>query len=794
MERTNLGFCHFQAQVKQIQAKFELRGYVKKAYSGFKGKVGKIFSTSEPDWPVPPTAPPGSPNVLVMLVDDLGFSDLGCFGSEIDTPSINTLAAEGVRYTNFHVNPMCSPTRASLLTGLNSHMAGMGHVAHFDPGFPGYAMELRENAVTMGDIFQSNGWASLMVGKWHLCKDSQLSEAGPKHSWPLQKGFERFYGILGGFTNFHHPHRLCEDNHAIDIDTYPEGYYFTDDLTDQAIKMIRELRSSHPHKPWFMYFSHGAVHAPLQAKETDIEKYRNKYESGWDEVRKLRFEKQKEIGVIPSDVELPKRNHEDNHAVKAWDELTEKEKGLFARYQEIFAAMVDNVDQNFQRLRSSLEDMGEWENTIIVFTSDNGGSREGQELGTSAYFRTLLSFTGHKELESVDTDYERFDLLGGPRSLAHYPMGWAMASNTPFRLYKTNTHQGGQQVPLIISWPKKLSDQNTIRKQYQHVTDLLPTICDLVGIKIPEEKDGEALPPAAGHSFAKSLDNPEVSSTHPEQYYEMIGHRGFYEEGWSAVTIRKPQTPFSEEKWELHHLSEDPTEIRDLSEKYPEKLEQLKDKWQQAAWDNQVFPLDEGNMVKETLRPPWEAELVEETALYPGTPTLERWKSQQLINFRNWGVEVLVNYKSDDEGTLLAHGDQGGGYSFVVEEGELIFTHNGYGDTTEINCGKVPIGESIIHLKVDPPDFLTWDIEIFLNGDLVAQQKGLVALLAMAPFQGIDIGIDRKSPVNWRLFEKNGAFPFSGEIDKVTYLPGDLTDFAGSRWVDLLKAEGTKYE
>ena len=232
------------------------------AYKNFQGKVGKIFSTSEPDWPKPPTAPTGAPNVLVMLVDDLGFSDLGCFGSEIETPALDSLAHDGIQYTNFHVNPMCSPTRASLLTGLNSHLAGMGHVAHFDPGFPGYAMEIRDDAITMGDLFQKNGWASLMVGKWHLCKDSHLSEAGPKHSWPLQKGFERFYGILGGFTNFHQPHRLHEDNHALDIDTYPEGYYFTDDLTDQAIKMVKELRSSDPLKPWFMYFAHGAVHAP----------------------------------------------------------------------------------------------------------------------------------------------------------------------------------------------------------------------------------------------------------------------------------------------------------------------------------------------------------------------------------------------------------------------------------------------------------------------------------------------------------------------------------------------------
>ncbi len=767
---------------------------INEPYGGFTGKVGKIFSTSEPDWPKPPTAPEGSPNVLVMLVDDLGFSDLGCFGSEIETPNLDALAAEGIRYTNFHVNPMCSPTRASLLTGLNSHMAGMGHVAHFDPGFPGYAMELRDNAITMGDLFQANGWASLMVGKWHLCKDSQLSEAGPKHSWPLQKGFERFYGILGGFTNFHHPHRLYEDNHALDIDSYPEDYYFTDDLTDQSLKMIRELRSSHPAKPWFMYFAHGAVHAPLQAKRQDIEKYRGKYEKGWDQIRKQRFEKQKEIGVIQPHTELPKRNHEDGHAVKAWDELTTKEKELFARYQEIFAAMVDNVDQNFKRLRDGLEEMGEWENTIVIFTSDNGGSREGQELGTSAYFRTLLAFTGHTDLESTDVDHGRLELLGGPRALAHYPMGWAMTSNTPFRLYKTNTHQGGQQVPLIISWPKKLRADNSLRIQYQHVTDLLPTICDLVEIEIPSTKNGDKLPQPAGSSFIESLHKPEVHSTHMEQYYEMIGHRGIYHEGWSASTIRKIETPFSDESWELHNLENDPTEIHDISEEFPEKVKELQDKWEQAAWDNQVFPLDEGNNVKNILRPPWEQGLVREMNFYPDTPTVERWKSQQLISFRDWEVEAVFVFEQGDSGTLFAHGDQGGGYSMAVEDGELLFTHNGYGETIESACGQVPEGKCSVVLKVTPPDFLYWNAEIALNGELVAKKENLLALLAMAPFQGIDVGIDRKSPVNWRFFENYGTFPFTGKIEKVTYRPGELTDFAGSKWIDVLRAAGTKYE
>jgi len=360
-------------------------------YAGFEGTVGKIFSTSEPHWPEPVIPPSGAPNVIVMMADDLGYSDLGCYGSEIDTPELDRLAAEGLRYTDFHVNPMCSPTRASLLTGLNSHMAGMAQVAHSDPGFRAYSHELRDNAVTISETFRDAGWATFMLGKWHLTKEAHLSDGAPKASWPLQRGFDRYYGILEAFTNFHHPHRLFADNHHIDVERYPDGYYFTDDLTDQAIRMVDELRTSHPRRPFFMYFAHGAVHAPLQAPAADIERFRGRYAAGWDALREKRFERQQELGVVPPGAVLPPRNTEELHEVGPWDDLDDRSKELFARYMEVYAGMVHNVDRNFGRLRRHLEAIGEWDNTIVLFTSDNGGSREGQYTGTSAYFRTLLS-------------------------------------------------------------------------------------------------------------------------------------------------------------------------------------------------------------------------------------------------------------------------------------------------------------------------------------------------------------------------------------------------------------------
>ena len=763
-------------------------------YAGFGGRVGPIFSTSEPDWPRPPTAPDGAPNVIVMLVDDLGFADVGCYGSEIDTPEIDALAAGGVRYTNFHVNPMCSPTRASMLTGLNHHLAGMGHVAHSDPGFPGYAHEIRENAVTMAELYREAGWASLMVGKWHLCKDANLSEAGPRHSWPLQKGFERYYGILDGFTNFHQPHRLYEDNHCVPVDRYPDDYYFTDDLTDHAITMIDEVRSSDPTKPFFLYFAHGAVHAPLQAKAGDMAKYRGAYEAGWDRIRQERFERQKELGVIPADTVLPPRNDEPGHEVAAWDDLTDVQRETFARYMEIFAAMVDNVDQNLGRLRRHLETLGEWDNTIVVFTSDNGGSREGQADGTSQYFRTLLVQATDSDLDDIDVDHARLDLLGGPQTLPHYPMGWAMASNTPLRLYKINTHQGGHQVPFIVHWPAGIEARGEIRTQYQHVTDLLPTLAAMSGLIVPTTKDGRPLPAPAGTSFEASLADPDAESTHPEQYYEMIGHRGFYRDGWSAVTCHQPRTAFSEETWELHHLAADPTETRDLAAEHPEKLAELQSAWEDAAWANQVYPLDEGNAVKMIQKPPWTADLAVPTRILPGTPTVERWRALQLIFQRDFVVRVELDWRPGDAGVLVAHGDQGGGYSLYVEHDHGWFAFNGYGDMTVLDLGALSEGTAELTLAMANPSPGVWDARLAIDGAVAGEVAGLPQLFAMAPFEGIDVGIDRRSPVSWDVYERHGPFPYSGSLTAVTYEPGELVAHSGEAFLDMLKEAGRAFE
>jgi arylsulfatase len=748
----------------------------------FQGRIGRTVAGSTPWWPPRPEAR-GKPNVVIVLLDDLGFADLGCFGSEIRTPHVDALAARGLRYTDFHVTPMCSPTRAALLTGLNPHAAGFGHVAHSDPGFPGYAMELADNVVTLAEVLRDAGWATYMSGKWHLAKDSDISDAGPRHSWPCQRGFERFYGFLDGFTNLHHPHRLVQDNTAIDVDEYPEGYYLTDDLTDRAIEMIRSGKASDPSKPFFLYLAHGAVHAPLLAKEEDVARYDGRYRIGWDALREERFARQQELGLVEPGTALPVRNSEAGHEVQPWDSLAPEVQELFARYMAVYAAMVDNVDQQLGRLLSAVEEMGELDNTIVLFTSDNGASREGEAEGTTAYYQHLLGST------DTAADLARLDEIGGPTTTPHYPRGWAMASGTPWRLYKVSTHAGGHSVPMVLAGP---GVPTGLRGQFTHVTDVMPTLLDLLGLERPSHRHGVELRPVAGTSFRATIDSENAPSAHTEQHYEMVGNRGFYRDGWEVVTDHRPLTPFSDEEWELYDLRSDRTETRDLAEEHPDLVAELAAAWEAAARANDVYPLDEGSGVKFLQRPPRVEVLSEPVTLFPGTPTLERWRSQQLVVNRSFIVTVRLGSVDEGglgEGVLVAHGDQGGGYSLAVSSGELVFHHNdGRGRLRSLSAALS--AAEVVEMAFTAPGGGTWSVALSVDGTEVASDVGYTILFPMAPFQGIDVGRDSKSPVVWG----RGLAPYTGEIRSVTYTPGPLAPDSPAALLEVLRELGRKFE
>ncbi|MCW2542933.1 MAG: arylsulfatase family protein, partial [Frankiales bacterium] len=707
---------------------------------------------------------------MIVLADDLGFADLGCYGSEILTPQLDALAARGLRFTNFHVTPMCSPTRAALLTGLNPHAAGIGHVAHSDPGFPGYAMELATDAATSAELLRDAGYATLMVGKWHLAKDSDCSDAGPRHSWPCQRGFDRFYGFLDGFTNLHQPHRLVSDNTAVGVSEYPEGYYLTDDLTDRAIEMVQSVKASDPSKPFFLYFAHGAVHAPLHAKAVDIARYEGRYRAGWDALRSERFARQLAMGVLPPETVLPPRNSERGNDVVPWDSLPVEQQELFARYMEVYAGMVDSIDQQFGRLMAALDALGELDNTIVLFTSDNGASREGEASGTTAYYQHLLGTT------DLDADLSRLDEIGGPTTTPHYPRGWAMASGTPFRLYKINTHAGGHSVPMVLAGP---GIGEGMRRQFAHVTDVLPTLLDLLELERPSSRGGVDLQPLAGASFVPAIGSEDASSTHPEQIYEMVGHRGYYRDGWEAVTLHQPLTPITDAEWELYDLHSDPTEVTNLASERPELVAELAAAWEKAAVEGQVYPLDEGSGVKFLVRPPRSDVFSEPVTILPGTPTLERWRSQQLVANRSFVITVQLS--SPGTGTLVAHGDQGGGYALFLEDGELRFAHNDGRGRTRVIGGTLS-APSVVEARFTAPGGGTWSVTLLADGAEVASGEGFALLFPMAPFQGIDVGLDSKSPVVWG----RGAFPFTGAISSVTYTPGEPAPDSPAMLVDIL--------
>jgi arylsulfatase len=759
-------------------------------YPGFGGKVGRVFGTSESWWPARPTSPEGAPNVVVILVDDLGFADLGCYGSEISTPNIDRLAARGLQFTDFHSTPMCSPTRAALLTGMEPHAAGVGTVAHSDPGFPGYAMELAEDVVTLPEILRANGYATYMVGKWHLAKDSDQSDAGPRHSWPLQRGFDQFYGFLDGFTNLHQPHRLVRDNSPVEVDTYPPDYYFTDDITDEAIAMIRAGRASAPERPFFLYVAHGAVHAPLHAKPEDIAAQAGNYNAGWDELRAARFRRQKELGIVEQDVTLAPRNSEPGNDVLAWDDLTERERQLFPRYMEVFAAMVTNVDQNTGRLLDAIEQLGELDNTIVVFTSDNGASREGEMVGTTSYMVHLLAG------DDLDTDEQRVDLIGGPQTSAHYPRGWAMTGNTPFRLYKINTHAGGHTVPFLFAWPAGAVSAAERRSQYAHISDLTPTLLELIGVDPLFDRNGVAVKPMTGSSMVPVLQSSDAPAQRTEAVYEMIGHRGFYRNGWEIVSLHRPFTPFDDSEWELYHLVEDRTELVNLASTEPERLTEMARAWEDAAWNGQIFPLDEGTGLKYVIRPP-EVEIVQQPlSIWPGTPTLERWRAVQLVYIRSFSFVAPITMSSGDIGTIVAHGDQSGGYALYIVEGGLpLLMHNdGRGNLATITAPALNDGHHELKADFDCIGGNLWRMSLSVDGVAIDESHEVPMLYGMAPFEGITVGRDPRSPVWWERHLTHGSFPFTGQQGPVTYTPGDAPPGTPADLVSLLKKMGSKFE
>jgi arylsulfatase A-like enzyme len=542
-------------------------------------------------------APRGAPNVVYVLYDDLGWSDFGCFGSEISTPTADRLAAEGLRYTNFHVTPLCSPTRAAVLTGRNHHSAGMGLVPNFSIGYPGYRGQLHTSTATLGEMAQSQGYTTLGVGKWHLTPMNQFTGAGPFDQWPLQRGFDRWYGTPDGMTNQWKPD-LIEDNRWIEAPDDPD-YHFTEDIVDHAIDMVRDQKNGDAEKPFFLYVAFCAVHFPHHVPRRYIDKHVPVFQKGWDQTRADRLARQKELGLVAPDAELPERNER----VKAWEDYDEDARASMVRLQAAFAGMVEHTDEHLGRLVAALEEMGELDNTVFVLFSDNGASQEGGEVGS---LNSMRFFTGYTTPEDELAELrENRDTIGEQQWVNNYGTGWSMASNTPLKRFKQDTHGGGVRSPLIVRWPGEIADPGGIRTQFHHAVDLTPTMLDITGLVLPSSVKGVEQKPLEGTSLRYTFRSPREPSRKGTQYFEMNGQRAIWQDGWKAVTHHTPElepilvllgdaasvTDFETDRWELYHLDEDWNELHDLASAEPERLAMLVDRWWKEAETHDVLPL-----------------------------------------------------------------------------------------------------------------------------------------------------------------------------------------------------------
>jgi arylsulfatase A-like enzyme len=655
----------------------------------FSGTIGRTLAESTPSFDMPPHPGEDAPNVVIILFDDLGFSHFGCFGSTIDTPNIDRLAAGGLRYTNFHVTPLCSPTRAALLTGRNHHSVGMRNVSNFNTGFPHMRGHITNHAATIAEVLGDEGYATFAVGKWHLCQMADASAAGPFKQWPLGRGFDRFYGFMDGETDQFSPD-LTYDNHRIQPPRTPEeGYHLTEDLVDHAIEFVHDSVSIRPDRPFLLYLAFGATHAPHQAPADYMAKYRGRFDEGWDAVRAQWFARQMEMGLLPEGTELSPRNP----GVDAWDGLPENQRRLAARMQEAFAAFLDHTDAQIGRLLDDLDALGRLDNTLVMVLADNGASQEGGPFGV---MHEMKFFNGM--LEMPDEAVQRIDDIGGPHSHTNYPWGWSQVGNTPFKWYKQNTHEGGVHVPLIAHWPARIADAGGIRDQFHHVNDIAPTVYELLQVTPPDSYRGYEQLPVTGTSMAYSFDAPDAPTQKPVQYFEMIGHRGIWHDGWKAVCRHTSGTSFDDDPWELYHVDVDRSECHDLAAEMPEKLAEMIALWWREAEANGVLPLDDRGVelfgARFADRTPHPAD--RHYVYYPPVSPIPP-QAAATIGGRTFQITATIDRPAGANGVVFATGTENSGVSLFIDADHLVFDYNAFGAHTLVASTRpVPVGASTV--------------------------------------------------------------------------------------------------
>jgi arylsulfatase A-like enzyme len=767
----------------------------------FEGVVNLDIRDSTPDWEpfLQPQAPEGAPNVLVIVWDDVGYGAMDVFGGPIETPTMRRIAESGLSYSNFHTTALCSPTRSSLLNGRNATSNNMACITEASAGFPGFSARIPFENGTIAEVLNERGWNTYAVGKWHLTPGEETDMSSWKGRWPLGRGFERFYGFLGGETNQWYPD-LVDDNHPVEQPAQPEdGYHLSADLADKAIRFVRDAKAVSPDKPWFMYFCPGCAHAPHHVFKEWSDRYAGRFDEGYEAIREEILARQKELGLMPEDVELsPINPHGEPDGitgpegqpwpqldwVRPWGSLSDEEKRLFARMAEVYAGFVSYTDHEIGRFLDYLEESGQLENTIVVVVSDNGSSGEG---GPNGSFNENKFFNNVPD--TVEENLKRIDELGGPASYNHYNTGWAWAFDTPFPYWKRFAgYEGGTADMCLVSWPAGIEARGEVRGQYVHAVDVVPTIYELLRVEPPAVLKGFTQAPMEGESFAASLADPDAPERET-QFYSMLGMRAVYHQGWLANTLHPPLSgwgSFDKDVWELYNLREDRAQTRNLAVEYPERLEELKGLWSYYAGVYKGMPLDDRSALEIISTPrPQPAQPRDRYVYYPHTADVPE---SVAVNVRRRSYTIAAGATLDSaeaEGVLFAHGGVAGGHSLYLQGGRLHYVYNWLGERiqkissdVEIETGKhvftaefqktgdeaaTGSAEGTLTLYVD---------ETEVGSAEITTQPGFFALTG----DGLCVGRDGASPVS-----DDYASPFSfsgGTIDRV------IIDVSGDHYVD----------
>jgi arylsulfatase len=768
----------------------------------FNGKIELDIRDSEPDWGpyAAPTAPEGSPNILYLVWDDTGIATWDCFGGLVEMPTMSRIAERGVRLSQFHTTALCSPTRASLLTGRNATTVGMATIEEFTDGFPNCNGRIPADTALLSEVLNERGYNTYCVGKWHLTPLEESNLAATRRHWPLSRGFERFYGFMGGETDQWYPD-LVYDNHQVAPPATPEeGYHLSKDLADKTIEFIRDAKVIAPDKPWFSYVCPGAGHAPHHVFKDWADKYAGKFDMGYERYREIVLESQKKLGIVPPDTELSPVNpyldvtgpngeawpYQDT--VRPWEGLNDEEKRLFSRMAEVFAGFLSYTDAQIGRILDYLEESGQLDDTIIVVISDNGASGEG---GPNGSVNEVKFFNGY--IDTAEDGMAYIDYLGGPETYNHYPIGWAMAFNTPYKLFKRYaSHEGGIADTAIVSWPNGIKAHGEVRDNYVNVCDITPTVYDLLGITPPAEVGGIAQKPLDGVSFKAALDNPSAETGKDTQFYTMLGTRGIWHNGWFANTVHAA-TPagwshFEQDRWELYNIEADRSQCHDLAADEPDKLEEMKKLWFDEAAKYNGLPLADLNIFETLTRfRPYLVADRKNFTYYPDNSDVGLGAAPEL---RGQSFSVLAEVTVDTpgaEGVLYKQGAGHGGHVLFVQDGRLHYIYNFMGeDEQKLSApDPLPLGDHVFGVRYDRTGTVEGshtplgDVSLYVDGAPVATMPGVRTHPASFGLSGGGVAVGRNTGQAVSSSYK-APYPFTGgTIAKV------VVDISGTPYLDV---------